>query len=136
MNGLATIEIPDHFRMVTADDGLTVIAMPMGDPAVVCVKKSLNGIVIKGSADVEFDYMVNGIRKAFSDWQPVAENRDFVPHSTDADDFTGGFPAESVRRLKTSGILNDDGSINVATAHRLGWDAQPGWDGGRAAPAR
>jgi hypothetical protein len=128
VNGFATIEIPDHFRMVTADQGLTVIAMPMGDPAVlVCVKKSLNGIVIKGSSDVEFDYMVNGVRKAFSHWQPVAENRDFIPHSMDAGDLTGGLPEESIRRLKTSGILNDDGSINMATANRLGWDGQPGW---------
>jgi hypothetical protein len=41
--------------------------------------------------------------------------------------FTKGLPPENVRRLKASGILNADGTINVETAHRLGWDQQDSW---------
>ena len=113
---------------MSSTEGLTVIAMPVGGPAVlVCVRKSLDEIVIQGSGDVEFDYMVNGIRKAYEGFQPISENRDFVPRSPDDRLLTAGLPAESVRRLKASGILKDDGSINLETAHRLGWDQQESW---------
>jgi hypothetical protein len=128
VNGFSTIDVPENFRMVTSEKGLTVIAMPVGEPAMlVCVKKSLDKIVLKGSADVEFDYMVNGVRKAFEGFQPVSENRDFVPRGPNDKRLTMGLPAESVRRLKANGILNNDGSINVETAHRLGWDKQKSW---------
>jgi hypothetical protein len=40
---------------------------------------------------------------------------------------TTGLPAESLWRLKASGTLNEDGSVNVETAHRLGWDRQATW---------
>jgi hypothetical protein len=29
--------------------------------------------------------------------------------------------------LKANGILNPDGSVNLETAHRLGWDQQESW---------
>jgi len=128
VGGFAKIVVPEDFRSVSSTEGLTVIAMPVGGPAVlVCVRKSLDEIVIQGSGDVEFDYMVNGIRKAYEGFQPISENRDFVPRSPDDRLLTAGLPAESVRRLKASGILKDDGSINLETAHRLGWDQQESW---------
>ena len=83
--------------------------------------------MIQGSSDVTFNYVVNGVRKAFRDFQPVSENVDFRPRAADDAGFSAGLPAESVRRLKATGILNADGSINLETAHRLGWDKQPGW---------
>jgi hypothetical protein len=128
VNGFATIDVPDHFRMVSSASGLTVQLTPNGDfAALTCVQKSLDRIVVKGSADVEFDYVVNGIRKAFATFQPIVENRDFAPKFAGDDLGVAALPAESVRRLKASGILNEDGSINLETAHRLGWDQQERW---------
>jgi hypothetical protein len=128
VGGFATIEVPEDFRMVSAEKGLTVQLTPLGAPASLwVVSESLNGITIQGSSDVEFHYTVNGVRKAFEDFRPVAENRDFVPRSPDDERFTTGLPAESVRRLKATGILNSDGTINLETAHRLGWDQQDSW---------
>jgi len=128
VGGFGKIDVPEDFRAVTSKDGLTVIAMPVGSPAVlVCVKKSLDGIVIQGSSDVEFDYVVNGVRRAFEGFQPISENRDFVPRSPGDRLLTTGLPAESLRRLKANGILNADGSINLETAHRLGWDQRESW---------
>ncbi len=136
VGGFATIEVPEDFRMVTSASGLTIQALPSGDLAVLaCVSKDLNRIVIKGSADVEFDYMVNGVRKAFADHQPIVENQMFVPRSKD-DTFAKGLPAESVRRLKANGTLNEDGTINEETAHRLGWDERPEWKAKEAGKAR
>ncbi|MEO8959713.1 MAG: hypothetical protein ABI304_12265, partial [Rudaea sp.] len=51
--GMAIIEVPADFKMVTSADGLTVTATPAGELAMIaCVSKSLDRIVIKGSADV------------------------------------------------------------------------------------
>ena len=128
VGGSAVIPVPEDFRIVTSDTGLTVQVTPNGDLAVLaCVSKDLNRIVVKGSADVEFDYLVHGVRKAFEGQQPIVENQMFVPRSKD-DSFAKGLPAESVRRLKASGILNDDGTVNQETARRLGWDQRPGWN--------
>ncbi len=86
--------------MVTAADGLTVQLTAIGQPAALyCVTRSLEGIEIAGSVDVEFDYQVNGVRKAFADFQPVVANTDFVPETASDSTFTQALPAESVRRL-------------------------------------
>ncbi|MBO9662812.1 hypothetical protein [Dokdonella sp.] len=136
VHGQATIEVPEDFRMVSSEHGLTVVATPIGELATVaCLSKSLDRIVLRGSADVEVDYVVNGLRKAFADFQPVRENQMFVPRSRDATDFTLGLPEESLRRLKANGILNADGSVNQATAHRFGWDRKPGWNLSRSSSA-
>jgi hypothetical protein len=136
VGGMATIEVPEDFRIVTSESGLTVQVTPNGDLAMLaCVSKDLNRIVVKGSADVEFDYMVNGVRRAFADHQPIVENRMFVPRSKD-DTFAKALPAESVRRLKANGTLNEDGTVNEETAHRLGWDERPEWKAKEAAAAR
>jgi hypothetical protein len=137
VGGFATIEIPESFRMVTAEKGLTVVVSPVGDPAMLyCVRRSLDQILIKGSADVEFDYVVNGVRKAFEDHEAISENKDFVPRSATDSHFTIGLPAESIRRLIASGILNADGSINLETAHRFGWDERESWKHAEAEASR
>ena len=113
--------------MVTSPDGFTAVATPVGGLAVLAVvHQDLDRVVIQGSSDVTFNYVVNGVRKAFRNFQPVSENIDFRPRSASDSRFTG-LPAESVRRLKATGILNADGSINLETAHRLGWDKQKSW---------
>ncbi len=129
VQGQATIVVPEDFRMVTDGDGLTVQLTPIGRAAgLYCVSRSLDRIDVAGAEDVDFDYQVNGIRKAFVGFQSIHDNVAFVPRSLDAKALTVGLPPESVRRLIANGILNDDGSINEETARRLGWDQRPGWD--------
>ncbi|MGA9421433.1 MAG: hypothetical protein WBW61_03665 [Rhodanobacteraceae bacterium] len=130
IRGEATIEVPEDFRIVTSADGLTVVATPIGELATVaCVSKSLDRIVMRGSADVDFDYIVSGVRKAFADFTPIHANTSFVPSSVHAGaDFVAVLPAESVRRLIANGTLDADGKINAQTAHRLGWDQRSGWN--------
>ncbi len=129
VGGRATITIPDDFRMVTAENGLTVQLTAIGQSAnLYCVKRSLDGIAVAGSFDVEFDYQVNGVRRAFADFQPVVANKDFAPSATTEPLFTRGLPAESLRRLVANGTLNADLSVNRETAHRLGWDQRSGWN--------
>ena len=134
--GTATVEVPEDFRIVTSATGLTVQVTPNGELAVLaCVSKDLDRIVVRGSADVEFDYLVHGVRRAFEGQEPVVPNQMFVPRSKD-DPFAKALPAESVRRLVANGTLNEDGTVNLETARRLGWDARPEWRAKEAAGLR
>jgi hypothetical protein len=136
VGGYATIEVPDSFRMVTDEKGLTVVVTPVGELAVLaCVSKDLNRIVIKSSADVEFDYMVNGVRKSFADLEPIEENSFFIPTSPNDPALTRPLGKDTLARLISNGTLNPDGSINMDTVRRLGWDKRPGWSD-REQPAR
>jgi hypothetical protein len=130
VNGRAEIAVPEDFRMVTSADGLTVVATPTGALAMLaCVSKSLDHIEIRGSADVDFDYLVSGVRKAFTDFKPIQPNTTFVPGSTKGGEaMRAALPEESVRRLISNGTLNADGSVNAQTAHQLGWDASANWN--------
>jgi hypothetical protein len=124
VHGRAVIEVPESFRLVTAAAGLTVVVTPTGELAqVAAISKSLNKIVIQSSKDVAFDYVVNGVRKAFQDLQAIIPNSDFVPSGPDDRRFFA-LPAESQQRLIDTGIYLPDGKVNLDKAHEMGWDAQ------------
>jgi hypothetical protein len=126
--GNATIDVPESFRDVSAADGMTVQLTPIGDLAVLAVvSEGLDRIEVRGSMDVQFHYMVNGIRAGFEDHQTITDNKQFVPRGAN-DTLLMGMPAEAVRRLKANGVLNADGSVNLRVAHEMGWDQHPGWN--------
>jgi hypothetical protein len=122
VHGRAIIEVPESFRMVTDEKGLTVVVTPIGEMAqIAVVKRSLDSIVVHSSKDVEFDYMVNGVRRAFKDFEAISENDDFVPRGpNDTQFFT--LPVESRNRLVATGIYTPDGKVNLVKAHEMGWD--------------
>jgi hypothetical protein len=127
VGGLATVEVPESFRMVTSDMGITVQLTPVGDLALLAVmSSSLDRIVVRGSRDVEFHYMVNGVRKAFPDHEAIQENDFFIPRWPN-DSRLAHLPPENLDRLKHNGTLNPDGTLNMDTVRRLGWDKRPGW---------
>jgi hypothetical protein len=128
VNGFATIKVPEAFRMVSSEDGLTVVATPVGKLAVMAVvRQSLDEIVVQSSQDVTFHYMVNGVRRAFPLHDAVEENFFYVPNSPADTRFRSNLPPEHRERLVKSGILNEDGTINMRTVKSLGWDKRQGW---------
>ncbi|HWZ84797.1 MAG TPA: hypothetical protein VN032_01265 [Thermoanaerobaculia bacterium] len=128
LGGYAEVAVPESFRLVSSEQGLTVVATPVGAPAmIVCMSRSLDKIVFQGSADVEFDYMVNGIRAGYENREVILPNRTFVPRRA-SDRSLAALPPETVRRLKASKILNDDGTVNEETARRMGWDKRANWN--------
>jgi hypothetical protein len=136
VNGFATIEVPESFRLVTSEKGLSAVATPVGELAVLAiVSQDLDKVVVQSSRDVTFHYVVNGVRAGFEDHGTIVENTVFVPRSL-GDSSLSNLNAEAVRRLKASGILNPDGSINLDTAHRLGWDQRDGWKSAQEAAVR
>jgi hypothetical protein len=128
VGGYAEVDVPESFRLVSAEDGLTVVATASGAPAAIaCVSRSLERVEFRGTADVEFDYVVHGVRAGFSDRDVIQPNRLFVPRRL-SDARLAQLPAEAVRRLKANRILNDDGSVNEETAKRMGWDQRADWN--------
>ena len=91
----------------------------------------LNQIIVKGSRDVTFHYLVQGVRRAFKDIQPVRIGYEFVPQSP-SDTLQPYLTEEARRRLIANGTYNADGTVNMQTAERLGWTKL--WADRKAAP--
>jgi hypothetical protein len=121
-NGVATIDVPEDFRLVTDPDSLSVVATPIGDMAVIAVSRvALDRIVLRGSRNVEFFYLVNGVRKTHKDLTPIVAGREFAPQSADAK-MPSHLTEGQKRILIANGTYNADGTVNLQTARRLGWD--------------
>jgi len=122
-NGIAVIDVPDDFRIVTDKEGLSIQVTPIGQMATVAVESiGLDRIVVRGSRNVEFFYTVNGVRRAYKQYGPIAENeKEFVPHSSD-EPMPLYLPEVLKQRLISNGTYRPDGTVNLETARRLGWD--------------
>ena len=119
--GAARIAVPEDFRLVTDAEGLTVQVTPIGRMASFAVLRAdLDGIVIEASRDVEFYYVVNGVRRTFRDWSAIRENTSYVPEGPDSR-MPLAYSPEQRRSLIANGVFNEDGTVNRATAERLGW---------------
>ncbi|HKD10780.1 MAG TPA: hypothetical protein VKE50_01850, partial [Thermoanaerobaculia bacterium] len=121
VNGRAMIEVPEDFRIVTAEEGLTVQVTPLRAFAEVYVEsKDLFQIVVRTSRDVMLDYFVHGVRRAFRDFDPIATGYEFMPRSP-SDRIPAYLTEEARKRLIANGTYNEDGTVNMATAERAGW---------------
>jgi hypothetical protein len=120
--GMARINVPEDFRLVTDAEGLTVQVTPIGAMATVgVISMNLNEIVVQSSRNVEFSYLVQGVRANYRDLQPIRNDSAFVPESSDATMPAWLSPGQK-RALVQNGTFKADGSINMETAQRLGWD--------------
>ena len=122
-NGLAVIDVPEDFRIVTSPEGLSVQVTPIGQRASVAVESiGLDRIVVRGSRNVEFFYTVNGVRLAYADFEPLApDDKTIVPRSA-KDSIPASYPSVIRERLIANGTYLPDGKVNMETARRLGWD--------------
>lgn len=121
-NGAATIAVPEDFRMVTDPEGLSIQVTPIGEMATVAVVRiGLEGIVVKGSRNVEFFYTVNGVRATFNDPHPIIAGAEFMPRKAEAT-IPSHLSAGQKRILIQNGTYKPDGTVNMETARRLGWD--------------
>jgi hypothetical protein len=73
VNGEVVIELPGYFARLTETERMTVQLTPVGAPGQLYVaKKSPEKLVIKvakGSDDLEFDYLVQGVRKGYLNYE-------------------------------------------------------------------
>jgi hypothetical protein len=120
-HGWARIAVPESFRLVTDEEGLTVQVTPIGEVAGYAVTRvGLDEILVMGTKDVEFFYTVNGVRQTFKDWEVISHSGEYMPGSAEAR-MPEGFSAEQKRRLIANGTYNPDGTVNMPTAERVGW---------------
>jgi hypothetical protein len=121
--GMARIPVPEHFRMVTDEEGLTVQITPIGPMATFSVLRAdLREVVVQASRNVEFYYVVQGVRRTHKHLtSPIGEGGEYVPRSADAK-----MPEYLTERQKKllieNGTYRPDGTVNMETARRLGWD--------------
>jgi hypothetical protein len=121
VGGIATLAVPNHFRMVSAEEGMTVSITPVGQFTPIWVESvDLNSVVVRSNRDVEFHYIVYGVRRAFKGFEPIVEGEEFAPWSP-KDVMAASLPDEIKRRLVANGIYNADGTVNMQTAERMGW---------------
>lgn len=127
VGGLATIEVPEDFRLVSEADGLTVQLTPVGARAVLWVEsQDLGRIVVRGDADARFHYFVNGVRRGYAGFETVRGNAAYVP-AVRGVPYGTQYPPAVRELLVQNGTLNPDFTPNEATALREGWTlAEPG----------
>jgi hypothetical protein len=108
--------------MVTDPEGLTVQITPIGGMATFgVVKIDLNEVVVQASRDLEFSYMINGVRRTHRDLQPIRPGTEYVPEHADAR--MPAYLTQSQKRLLVqNGTYREDGTVNMETAQRLGWE--------------
>jgi len=120
--GHAVIPVPEDFRLVTDEEGLTVQLTPVGVEATMyVVSEDLNQIVVHSSKDVTFHYLVQGIRPDYKNFKAILDGAEYMPEGPDAR-MPAAWPEKVKRALISNGTYNADGTINRATAARLGWD--------------
>ena len=120
VDGQAWIDVPEDFRLTTDTDGLTAQITPRGKALLWVEEVSLDGVLVRGEEDIAFDYFVNGVRRGFTDLQPVQANVSFVPRWRGVP-FGAQLRPEVRQLLVENGTLNADFTPNEATAIAMGW---------------
>jgi hypothetical protein len=121
--GIAKIAVPEDFRLVTDEEGLSVQITPIGAMASFAVLEAdLHAIVVQSSRSVEFYYLVQGIRRTHKHLaSPITEGAEYMPRS--AESTMPFYLTEGQKEILIhNGTYRPDGTVNMETARRLGWD--------------
>jgi hypothetical protein len=75
-NGTATIDLPEHFSLVTEEEGLTVQVTPRADcKGIYVAEVTTTSIVVRelqgGTSKARFDFFINGIRSDYADYKVI-----------------------------------------------------------------
>ena len=121
--GVTRITVPQDFRFVADAATYSTLVTPVGDMATVAVlSEGPDGIVVRASRDVRVHYVVYAEREAVRNPDPIIENVHFRP---DPDrDFLAHLPDTFRQLMIQNGTLKPDGTVNMETARRLGWDKE------------
>lgn len=119
--GVAVIPVPDHFRFVTDAQSITVQVTPRDMAVVGVVDRNLNQIIVRANPDVAFDYLVQGVRRAYANYDPIQPNGGEFSPGPPSGGMPDSLPEEIRNRLIANGTYNPDGTPNLETARKLGW---------------
>ena len=77
VNGHARVELPEHFPLVAAEQGLTVTVTPLSadSKGMAVVEKTPAGFRVRelmsGRGTYEFDWEIKGVRRGYEDYQVI-----------------------------------------------------------------
>jgi hypothetical protein len=127
VNGIARIEIPDHFRFTARDGTYMTTLTPVGRAIALTVEsEGPEGIVVRGSGSARFHYVVYAERAEVVGFQPVIPNETFTPAALAKGDRLSALPESTKALLIRNGTLNPDGrTFNLQTAEVQGWTVPP-----------
>jgi hypothetical protein len=82
--GTATVALPEHFSLVTEEEGLTVQVTPREDcNGLYVAEVTTRTIVVKelmgGTSDARFDFFVNGVRAGYADYEVIRDAAEGLP---------------------------------------------------------
>jgi hypothetical protein len=134
--GRAEVQLPEHFSLVAAEEGLTVQITPRDGKAggyLYVEEVSPSNIVVVeagGTSDASFDYLVMGVRRGFEKHEVIQENRHIKPEremsQKEYEDWLALPENRGMQRLLIENrTLTPEGKINQETAQRLGWELGP-----------
>ncbi len=121
-NGYAHIEVPDHFRFTAREGTYMTTLTPVGRPIGLSVEsEGPEGIVVRGSGNASFHYVVYAERAEIVGYEPVQKNVTFTPEAMEKIQLLNALPESTKALLVKNGTLNPDGSYNLETAGAMGW---------------
>ena len=135
-NGVAVIEMPEHWEEVAAEEGITVNLTPEGMWAPLYVEsKSKSEVVVRvasgGPEDASFSYCILARRDGFQEHEPIQENTHFTSDGVSAWEFENRYTEETLDNrairamLRSNGIMDAEGKLNADTATTLNWKVTP-----------
>ena len=127
VNGLAEIVPPEEWQLTTSEEGITAQVTPRGPATVWVESETREQIVIRGTADVQVNYLVLGIRYGFEDLECIQPN--IVMPTYRGVPYAVGFSKKYQQIFIDNGILNPDLTPNEEICEKLGWrlkDPPPG----------
>jgi hypothetical protein len=121
VQGVTRIAIPQHFRFVADPATYSTLVTPVGGMATVAVlSEGPEGVVVQASRNVKIHYVVYAEREAVRNPDPIIENVHFRPDPRH--NLLANLPDSFRQLMIRNGTLNPDGTVNMETARRLGWD--------------
>jgi len=122
VNGFARIEVPDHFRFTAREGTYMTTLTPVGRSIAISVEaEGPEGIVVRGTGNARFHYVVYAERAEIEGFQPVMKNESFTPEYLGKGNRVEKLPASTRALLVRNGTLNPDGTFNTETARAQGW---------------
>ena len=103
VNGKASVELPEHFRLLAGNKNVTVIVTPLSanSEGLAVIKKSKDGIEIvelkRGTGNYEVDYEVKAVRSTYEDNYEVIGDREKAPKM-------GGFSKQYISELNNANV--------------------------------
>jgi hypothetical protein len=120
--GVAELAIPEEWKLVSDAERITVHLTPIRSfSRLAAWEVSRDRIVVRGTEDCEFTYVVNGVRRGFTEHQPYVTSTGMFQPEVLGIPFGAQYPEALRLILVQNGLLLEDFTPNPKTAAALGW---------------